>query len=82
MIIDGFTLLHIVSAVVLWIIFKKKWQYVFTIFIGWELIEVFILSYIHPVFLETLIDSVMDVIIESVVYLLLLVTNAWRKKKK
>lgn len=80
--IDVFTLLHIISAVALWIIFKKKWQYVFTIFIGWELTEFFILSYIHPVFQEVLIDSVMDVLIESAAYLLLLATNDWRKKKK
>lgn len=79
--IDVFTSVHILSAVILWIIFKKKWQYVISIFIGWELTEFFVLSYLHPVFQETFIDILMDVIIGSAVYFLL-VADAWRLKKK
>jgi len=78
--IDVFTLAHILSAVILWIIFKKKWRYVIPIFIGWELIEFFILSYLHPIFQETFIDTAMDVIIESAVYFLL-VACVWRMEK-
>ena len=79
--IDAFTSVHILSAVILWIIFKKKWQYVIPIFIGWELTECFVLSYLHPVFQETFIDIFMDVVIESAVYFLL-VADAWRMRKK
>lgn len=77
--IDVFTLAHILLAVILWIIFKKKWKCVISIFIGWEIIEFFVLSYLHPIFQETFIDTAMDVIIESAVYFLLVVVT-WEEK--
>ena len=69
--LDVFTLAHILSAVILWIIFREKWKYVIPIFIGWEIIEFFVLSNLHPIFQETFIDTAMDVLIEVGVYFLL-----------
>lgn len=69
--VDLFTIGHILSAVLLWLIFKKKWQYVFLIFILWEIVENLILSNYHPVFKEVLIDSLTDLVVESIMYLFL-----------
>lgn len=69
--VDLFTIGHILSAVLLWFIFKKKWQYVFLIFILWEIVENLILSNYHPVFKEVLIDSLTDLVVESIMYLFL-----------
>jgi len=68
---DLFTIGHILSGVLLWLLLKKKWQYVFAIFIAWELIENLILSNYHPVFKEVFLDSFMDVVVESAMYLFL-----------
>jgi len=76
---DFFTIGHILSGVILWFIFKKKWQYVFLIFILWEIIENVILSNFHPVFQENLIDSLTDLLVESLMYLFLYIEGGYMK---
>jgi len=78
---DIFTIGHILSGVLLWILLKKKWQYVFAIFILWEIIENLILSNFHPVFQEVFIDSFTDVIVESAMYLFLYIKAEENKLK-